>query len=59
MLCEDNMEAEKIDHKSVRGYKEEPGVEADSKNDTFVAARLWIDNQFWKGVPFIFERVSE
>ncbi len=41
-----------IDHKPVRGYKEEPGVEADSKNDTFVAARLWIDNPFWKGVPF-------
>ncbi|MDR4442567.1 glucose-6-phosphate dehydrogenase, partial [Bacillus cereus] len=41
-----------INHKSVRGYKEEPGVEADSKNDTFVAARLWIDNPFWKGVPF-------
>lgn len=25
-----------IDHKPVRGYKEEPGVEADSKNDTFM-----------------------
>ncbi len=21
-------------------------------NDTFVAARLWIDNPFWEGVPF-------
>jgi len=33
-------------------YLEEPGVDASSKNDTFVAARLWIDNSFWDGVPF-------
>ncbi len=26
--------------------------EASSKNDTFVAARLWIDNPYWQGVPF-------
>lgn len=36
----------------VVGYIEEPGVETVSKNDTFVAARLWIDNAFWDGVPF-------
>lgn len=36
----------------VVGYLEEPGVEASSTNDTFVAARLWIDNSFWDGVPF-------
>lgn len=29
-----------IDHKPVRGYKEEPGVEADSKNDTFMLDSL-------------------
>ncbi len=23
-----------------------------SQNDTFVAARLWIDNPYWQGVPF-------
>jgi glucose-6-phosphate 1-dehydrogenase len=34
------------------GYTEEPGVNASSTNDTFVAARLWIDNDFWSGVPF-------
>jgi glucose-6-phosphate 1-dehydrogenase len=33
-------------------YIEEPGVNASSTNDTFVAARLWIDNAFWDGVPF-------
>ncbi|MEH7386077.1 glucose-6-phosphate dehydrogenase [Bacillus sp. JJ1521] len=36
----------------VLGYKEEPGVNPSSKTDTFIAARIWIDNQFWKGVPF-------
>ena len=33
-------------------YRQEPGVKASSQNDTFVAARLWIDNSFWDGVPF-------
>ncbi|MFD9626452.1 glucose-6-phosphate dehydrogenase [Peribacillus muralis] len=42
----------KIDDQSVVGYIDEPGVEASSKNNTFVAARLWIDNPFWEGVPF-------
>ncbi|MFK2826648.1 glucose-6-phosphate dehydrogenase [Bacillus sp. B190/17] len=36
----------------VEGYKEEPGIEECSTNDTFVAARLWIDNDAWGGVPF-------
>ncbi|QOK29943.1 glucose-6-phosphate dehydrogenase (plasmid) [Cytobacillus oceanisediminis] len=36
----------------VDAYKEEPGVDASSQNDTFIAARLWIDNSFWDGVPF-------
>lgn len=34
------------------GYLEEPGVPDSSTNDTFVAARLWVDNAFWNGVPF-------
>lgn len=36
----------------VVGYKGEPGIKVASQNDTFVAARLWIDNEFWSGVPF-------
>ncbi|WP_077620270.1 glucose-6-phosphate dehydrogenase [Bacillus sinesaloumensis] len=36
----------------VLGYRDEPGVNPSSKTDTFVAARIWIDNPFWKGVPF-------
>lgn len=41
-----------IQAKAVAGYKEEPGIDASSTNDTFVAARLWIDDDFWSGVPF-------
>ncbi|QNF30316.1 glucose-6-phosphate dehydrogenase [Metabacillus elymi] len=41
-----------IDGKSVIGYIEEPGITPSSKNDTFVAVRLWIDDPFWQGVPF-------
>ncbi|MGG3451240.1 glucose-6-phosphate dehydrogenase [Domibacillus aminovorans] len=36
----------------VIGYKEEPGILQTSTNDTFVAARLWIDDPFWQDVPF-------
>ncbi|MET3195082.1 glucose-6-phosphate dehydrogenase [Bacillus sp. OAE603] len=38
--------------KKLIGYKQEPGIDISSQNDTFVAARLWIDNSFWKGIPF-------
>ena len=34
------------------GYRDVPGVSANSVRDTFVAARLWIDNDRWRGVPF-------
>lgn len=44
--------AGEMNHNPVVGYREEPGVESSSVNDTFVAARLWIDNDFWRGVPF-------
>ncbi len=35
------------------GYRDVPGVAARSRMDTFVAARLWIDNARWRGVPFL------
>lgn len=41
-----------IEGKKVVGYKEEPGVAEASQNDTFIAARLWIDDPHWSGVPF-------
>jgi glucose-6-phosphate 1-dehydrogenase len=34
------------------GYREVPGVDPHSDRDTFVAARLWIDNPRWRDVPF-------
>ncbi len=34
------------------GYRDVPGVDPGSSRDTFVAARLWIDNPRWRDVPF-------
>lgn len=36
----------------VKGYKEEPGIPADSITDTYAALRLGIETRRWKGVPF-------
>jgi len=41
-----------INGKEVVGYRDEPGVSSDSKTETFVAAKLFIDNWRWKDVPF-------
>jgi len=41
-----------VDGKAVRGYLEEEGVAADSATETYVAAKLYVDNWRWKGVPF-------
>jgi glucose-6-phosphate 1-dehydrogenase len=41
-----------IHGKEVKGYLEETGVSPDSKTETFVAAKLFIDNWRWQGVPF-------
>jgi glucose-6-phosphate 1-dehydrogenase len=35
-----------------RGYREEEGVARDSNVETYVAARLTIENSRWAGVPF-------
>jgi glucose-6-phosphate 1-dehydrogenase len=42
----------KLDDKPVPGYREEPNVKPASKTETFVAAKLLIDNWRWAGVPF-------
>jgi glucose-6-phosphate 1-dehydrogenase len=34
------------------GYRDVPGIDPRSRRDTFVAARLWIDNRRWRDVPF-------
>ncbi|MGO4693039.1 glucose-6-phosphate dehydrogenase [Paenibacillus sp. 2TAB26] len=41
-----------IQGKSVVGYTSEPNIAANSMNDTFIAAKLQIDDYFWRGVPF-------
>ena len=33
-------------------YRDVPGVDPHSNQNTFVAARLWVDNDRWRGVPF-------
>jgi glucose-6-phosphate 1-dehydrogenase len=41
-----------VDGKDVAGYRREEGVSADSRTETFVAAKLFVDNWRWQGVPF-------
>lgn len=36
----------------VPGYREEPGVDADSVTETFAAVKFYIDNWRWRDVPF-------
>lgn len=36
-----------------RGYRDVEGVADDSETDTFVAARLWVDTDRWRDVPFV------
>ena len=35
------------------GYRETADVPVDSRTETYVAARMWIDNERWRGVPFL------
>jgi len=35
-----------------RGYREEPGVNANSQTPTYAALQLFVDNWRWQGVPF-------
>lgn len=40
-----------VDNKEMPGYKEEQGVAPDSRTETFVALKVFIDNWRWAGVP--------
>jgi glucose-6-phosphate 1-dehydrogenase len=42
----------RINGKEVPGYRDEHGIDPQSRTETFVAAKLFIDNWRWKGVPF-------
>ncbi len=41
-----------IEGKRVPGYRQEPGIAPDSTTETFVAAKLAVDNWRWAGTPF-------
>jgi glucose-6-phosphate 1-dehydrogenase len=41
-----------IEGEEVVGYREEEGVAADSMTETFVAAKLYVDNWRWADTPF-------
>jgi len=41
-----------IEGRPVPGYRDEPGVAKDSTTETFVAAKLFVDNWRWAGTPF-------
>ncbi|HEX5012657.1 MAG TPA: glucose-6-phosphate dehydrogenase [Candidatus Limnocylindrales bacterium] len=41
-----------VEGKPVVGYREEPEVDPESETETFIAARLEIDDWRWGGVPF-------
>lgn len=41
-----------IGGQTVCGYRQEQGVDPQSGTETFVAAKLTVDNWRWKGVPF-------
>lgn len=40
-----------VDGEEVPGYRQEPGVAPDSQTETYLAARIHIDNWRWAGVP--------
>jgi glucose-6-phosphate 1-dehydrogenase len=44
--------AGQIGDKEVPGYRQEQGVDPHSRTETFVAAKVEIDNWRWAGVPF-------
>jgi glucose-6-phosphate 1-dehydrogenase len=41
-----------LEGERIRGYREEPGVSADSPTETFAALKLFVDNWRWQDVPF-------
>lgn len=41
-----------IDGKKVKGYREEEGIDPDSKTETFAALKFFVDNWRWADVPF-------
>src|SRR6266700_6712883 len=46
------LEAKNLVRGQFRGYRNEPGVAADSRTETFAAFKLEINSWRWRGVPF-------
>jgi glucose-6-phosphate 1-dehydrogenase len=46
------MNAQNITRGQFRGYRDEPGVAANSPVATYAALRLYVDSWRWEGVPF-------
>jgi glucose-6-phosphate 1-dehydrogenase len=46
------LEANNLVRGQFRGYRNEPGVAADSRTETFAAFKLEINSWRWRGVPF-------
>lgn len=44
--------ASRVRGETMKGYRDEDGVPPDSRTETFVAMKLYIDNWRWGGIPF-------
>lgn len=42
-----------LNGKQLRGYRQEEGVDSNSRTETFAAVKIFVDNWRWDGVPFI------
>jgi glucose-6-phosphate 1-dehydrogenase len=42
-----------VEGREVPGYRDEELVAPESSVETFVAVRAWVDNERWRGVPFL------
>lgn len=51
-LNEQMIRAQYAEGNGMAAYRSEPGVAPESQTETYVAAKLLIDNWRWKGVPF-------
>lgn len=45
-------DAGEINGQPKKAYRDEPGVDPQSRTETFVAMKFYIDNERWLGVPF-------
>ncbi len=46
------LRAQYVEDDKLPGYRSEPGIRANSQTETYAAAKLFINNWRWRGVPF-------